>query len=220
MDWHKKKENTMTQPTQEVKQEFTYAVDQQVSVNAFIDIDVNGENVRFQITNRYNSTAEKIVKVTEAAIEAFALLRTAHPKPVGTPAVVRSEAVQGEKKPFELKPVPAGELPEGLPEGIECFKDDFDYFEITPQSDSKTSISFYKDNLKFPIGARINKWKNENVLQALHALGGEFDLSKAAKVRVAGSQYWSKGAEYVIASGAHAGEKSHYKDLRMITASL
>ena len=62
----------MDTPTQDVKQQFTYAVDQQVSVNAFIDVEIEGENVRFQITSRYNSTADKIVKTTKEAIAAFA----------------------------------------------------------------------------------------------------------------------------------------------------
>jgi len=77
----------MTEPTQAVKQEmeFTYSVDQQVSVNAFIDIDINGEAVRFQITNRYNSNPEKIVKTTQAAIEAFTALRTQYPRSVQIP---------------------------------------------------------------------------------------------------------------------------------------
>jgi len=77
----------MTEPTQAVKQEmeFMYQVDQQVSVNAFIDIDINGEAVRFQITNRYNSNPEKIVKTTQAAIEAFTQLRSLYPRSVQIP---------------------------------------------------------------------------------------------------------------------------------------
>ena len=77
----------MTEPTQAVKSEmeFMYQVDQQVSVNAFIDIDINGESVRFQITNRYNSSAEKIVKTTTAAIEAFTALRAQYPRSVQPP---------------------------------------------------------------------------------------------------------------------------------------
>lgn len=213
----------MTGPTQEVKNEmeFTYSVDQQVSVNAFIDVDVNGEAVKFQITSRYNSTPEKIVKTTKAAIEAFSQLRTEYQRP-SAPAksTVNSQPAEaGEGKKFEVRPVPESEKPEGLPEGIEVFKDDFDYFEIIPQADNKATVTFYKDNLKFPIGARINKWKNENVVTALAPLG-EFDVTKAQKPRVGGSQYWSKGSEYVIASGARQGETSHYKDIRMITAAF
>jgi len=77
----------MTDQNPEVKKEtpelhHVYNTDQQVSVNAFIDIDINGEAVRFQVSNRYGSTAEKIVKTTEAAITAFSMLRALYPRPV------------------------------------------------------------------------------------------------------------------------------------------
>ncbi len=75
----------MTQPTPEskpVEQQYTYQVDQQVSVNSFIDISVDGETVRFQVTNRYGATPEKIVKTVEAQVEAWKKLRALAPKPV------------------------------------------------------------------------------------------------------------------------------------------
>lgn len=207
----------MTEPTQAVKQpemDFTYAVDQQVSVNAFLEVEINGEAVKFQITSRYNSSADKIVKTAKAAIEAYSALRAEFPKPT-IAASQRQES--GESKKFELKPVPAAELPEELPEGIEAYAEDFDELEITPVVDGKVSIAFYKDKLEFPIGARINKWKIENAAQILAPLG-EYDLTKAQRIRAAGVQYWSKGNEYTITQGARKGEKSHYKDLRLIRA--
>lgn len=209
----------MTEPTQAVtpNTSFNYSVDQQVSVNAFIDVEVNGEPVKFQITSRYNSTAEKIVKTAKAAIDAYAQLRAEYQRP--DKPVSREAATDGEKKKFEHKPVPSSELPEGLPEGIEVFKDEFDFFEIIPQPDNKASVTFHKDGLSFPVGAKINKWKNENVVQALQALG-EYDVTKAQKPRVSGIIYWSKGSEYVISQGAHKGEKSNYKDLRLIVAQF
>lgn len=210
----------MDTPTQDVKQQFTYAVDQQVSVNAFIDIDIEGENVRFQITSRYNSTADKIVKTTKEAIAAFAALRVEYPRTERTPAPAQPTQTQtGEKKKFENKPVPASELPEGLPEGIECFKDEFDYFVIEPKPDNKASVKFFKDNLEFAIGAQINNWKHDSVKQHLSRLG-DFDPSIADKKRISGVMYWSKGNEYIISKGAHAGEKSHYKDLRLLVPSF
>ena len=121
---------------------------------------------------------------------------------------------ESEKKAYEPAPVSASDLPEGLPEGIECFKEDFDEIEITPQADDKATVTFYRDGMKFPVGAKINKWKCQNVVQALAPLG-EFDVTKAQKVRTAGTQYYSKGSEYIIAQGAHKGEKSHYKDFRL-----
>ncbi|RPJ29427.1 MAG: hypothetical protein EHM33_00850 [Chloroflexi bacterium] len=72
--------------TQPKEQEYVYQVDQQVSVNGSLDVDIEGETVRFQVTSRYGSTAEKIVKVTDAAIEAFKELRKNYPRPVLQPA--------------------------------------------------------------------------------------------------------------------------------------
>lgn len=207
----------MTEPTKEVRTEmdFTYAVDQQVSVNAFFDVEINGEVVKMQITSRYNSSAEKIVKTTKALIDAYTTLRAEYAKPQGAPVNTSSAT----DKKFEAKPISQNELPEGLPEGIECFKEDFDEIEITPQADNKATVTFFRDGMKFPVGAKINKWKNADVVQALNPLG-EYDVTKAQKIRVAGSQYYSKGAEYIIAQGAHKGEKSNYKDLRLIVAKF
>lgn len=81
----------MTDPT-EVKQElkYEYQVEQKVSVNSNIDVEINGEVVRFLVTARHGSTAENIVKLTEAAITAYSMLRALYPKPVPstkTPAI-------------------------------------------------------------------------------------------------------------------------------------
>lgn len=72
----------MTDPT-EVKQElkYEYQVDQKVSVNSNIDVEINGEVVRFLVTARHGSAAENIVKLTESAITAYSMLRALFPKP-------------------------------------------------------------------------------------------------------------------------------------------
>lgn len=203
----------MTQPNPEVKeQQYIYQTDQQVSVNAFVDVLVDGEAVKFQVTSRYGSTPEKIFKTTSAAIEAYRMLRQSYPKPEHAPRVSDVAPESGEKK-YEPKPVQH----EGLPDGMDAFKEDFDEIEITPQPDDKVTVAFYRDGLKFPVGARINKWTIKNVTQALVPIG-EFDLTKAAKIRVAGTQYYTNGAEYIVSTGAKKGEKSHYKDLRLIEA--
>jgi hypothetical protein len=62
------------------QQDYHYQVDQQVSVNSFIDIEVEGETVRFQVTSRYGSNPEKIVKTARANIEAYTLLRQEFPR--------------------------------------------------------------------------------------------------------------------------------------------
>lgn len=193
--------------TPDVQQQYLYHTDQQVSVNAFIEVDVEGEPVRFQVTSRYGSTPEKIVKTTQAAIDAFKSLRASFPRPEGKTAPAQTQ--QGDKK-YEPKPVQH----EGLPEGMEAFKEDFDEIEITPQADEKVTIAFYRDGLKFPVGAKINKWKNTSAAQILTPLLEQIDLTKAAKVRVAGSQYYTNGNEFTNSKG----EKSHYKDLRLVEA--
>ena len=119
----------MTEPTQAVKSEmdFIYQVDQQVSVNAFIDIDINGEPVRFQITNRYNSSAEKIVKTTTAAIEAFAALRAQYPRSVQIPQPKPAEHKQEFKEAWPAvvrgaarssRPEPSRSAPAGQAEWL------------------------------------------------------------------------------------------------------
>jgi hypothetical protein len=81
-----RKENEMsaTPTTKAVEQDYHYQVDQQVSVNAFIEIPVLDEIVKFQVTTRYGATPEKIVNTTEAAILAYQKLRTDYPMPERT----------------------------------------------------------------------------------------------------------------------------------------
>lgn len=88
----------MTTPTQEVKpeQQYIYQTDQQVSVNAFIEIEVDGEPVKFQVTSRYGASPDKITKTASAAIEAYKSLRTSYPKPAN-PAP-RTVAESSERK--------------------------------------------------------------------------------------------------------------------------
>lgn len=71
----------MTQP--EVKapeQDYHYQVDQQVSVNARIQVEIDGETVDFQITSRYGASTEKILKTASHAIEAYQMLRQEFPR--------------------------------------------------------------------------------------------------------------------------------------------
>ena len=209
----------MTTPEKE-QREYYYQVDQLVSVNAYFEAQIGNELVKFQVTSRYSASPEKIAATTESAIKAYELLREKFPLPERKPATIAEQPnAQGngnsEKKTYTQTPVPTNLLPEGLPEG-EYFADEFDYFVVEPQPDEKATVKFYKDNLKFPVGANINKWKNAFVKQALSALVENFDPAKAEKYRVAGKQFWTKGNEYTIASGTHAGEKSHYKDFRAV----
>jgi hypothetical protein len=70
--------------TEEVKtpeQQYVYHTDQLASVNAFLDVDIDGEVVRFQVTSRYHASPEKIAATTKAAIEALKQLRKDYPRP-------------------------------------------------------------------------------------------------------------------------------------------
>jgi hypothetical protein len=79
----------LEQPTQDVtpKQDYHYQVDQQVSVNSFLDVPIDGETVRFQVTNRYGASPEKIVKTVRANIEAYTILRQAFPRMIVQPNI-------------------------------------------------------------------------------------------------------------------------------------
>lgn len=207
----------MTTPS-EVKHIFNE--DQITSANAYFDTDIDGEFVRIQATARFGSSPQTIADQISALIEGYRLARQKYPRSAQSEKVVpQPQATEEGGGKYEPKPVPDAEKPEGLPEGIEVYREDFDEIEITPQADGKATVAFWRDGLKFPVGAKINKWKNSNVVQALNPLG-EYDVTKAQKIRVAGSQFYSKGNEYIIAQGAHKGEKSHYKDLRLITAKF
>ncbi len=145
----------MTEPTQAVNAtSFNYSVDQQVSVNAFIDIEINGEPVRFQITSRYNSTAEKIVKTTKAAIEAFALIRAEYHKPSQPTQPAKSETAKAETPGTELQT-------------LEVVK-----METTPKPDNKVELKLYAANHQYP--DLYHNGTVDQVLAALSATGLEW----------------------------------------------
>ena len=194
----------MTTPT-EVKHLFNE--DQISSANAYFDVDIDGEAVKLQITARFGSTPQVISDQVKAIVEGYRMARQNYPRPVNSTAHQVSET-NGEKK-YEPKPVKH----DGLPEGMDAFKEDFDEIEITPQADEKVTVAFYRDGLKFPVGAKINKWKIQNAAQSLSVLG-ELDLTKAAKVRVAGTQYYTNGSSYINSKN----EKAFYKDIRLVEA--
>ena len=207
------------QPTKDMA--YQYQVEQEVSVNAFLDVEISNEWHKIQVTNRYGSTPEKIVATAENLISAIAVLREAHPRYM--PNIDNSgqaPASTGSKKPYEPKPVPVSELPPELPSAAEggaseYFKDEFDYFVVTPEPDEKATVKFFKDNMKYSVGAPINKWKHNSVREALQAMG-DIDPAKADKYRLAGVQYWTLGNEYTNQKG----EKKRYKDFRRAESTL
>jgi hypothetical protein len=101
-----------------------------------------------------------------------------------------------------------------MPEG-EYFKEEFDRFVVEPQPDGVASVKFYKEGLQWPVGARINKWKHDNIKMMLEPLA-EVDASRAEEYKVPGVQFWTKGNEFTTRDG----KKSNYKDLRKVEATL
>ena len=137
----------MSEPTKEnkIEMDFTYAVDQQVSVNAFFETEVNGEVVKLQITSRYNSSPEKIVKTTKALIDAYTQLRAEFPRVTSMP--------QKTKEPT-YHPVE-----EGLQTLLVA------KVEVTPKPDNKVELKLYGENDKYP-----RLYHNGTVDQVLVAL--------------------------------------------------
>lgn len=114
------------EPNKPIEQDYHYQVDQQVSVNAFVDVDINGETVRFQVTNRYGSTPEKIIKTTMASIEAYTALRQQFPRQlVQTPAPQEPQYEpidDGGNKLPEVKTATAGRLSIEMKDGRFYYK--------------------------------------------------------------------------------------------------
>ena len=213
----------MSDPKQQTQN--VYHMEQAVSVNGYFDVEIDGEHQRVQVTARNGADAARVFSVVEVYIEGIRLLRQKYPQTEIVKEAQSNAPGPDSKKPYTPKPVPQNELPEELQfepsEGgpVEVFKDEFDYFILEPQPDEKATVKFYKDKLEFPVGAAINKWKNANVAQALAALG-DIDPTKPLKMRVAGVQFWVKGNSYVVAKGKYQGQTSHYKNLKLIQATL
>jgi hypothetical protein len=115
----------MSEEVKQIEQEYHYQVDQQVSVNAFLDTEIDGETVRFQITSRYGSTPEKIVKTTKANIEAFRALRQEFPRqfaPVAQPEPVRVPVSDSGNELPEVNTFVAEKLDVSLHNGKYYFK--------------------------------------------------------------------------------------------------
>lgn len=138
------------------------------------------------------------------------------PPPSGIPA--EPPPATGGK--FEHKPVPAAELPPDLPTNAEggsseYFKDEFDYFVVTPQPDDRANVEFHKDGLKWPVGAPVKKWKHKTVSGMLQAFG-EINPAEAKTYHMPGVQYWTLGNEYKKPDGT----VGHYKDLKRVEKKL
>jgi hypothetical protein len=118
--------------------DYQYQVDQQVSINAFFDAPIDNELVRFQVTSRYGSSPEKIVKTTEAAIEAYKELRAAHPLPekVAAPAPVAPAAAPA--KQTVTTPAPTGTQTLLIKK-----------MKVEPQPDGKVKLALFSEGHKY-----------------------------------------------------------------------
>lgn len=134
-----------------------------------------------------------------------------------TPAESAPSAGDKPKRNYK-DPIPQGELPEELVQVNEpVYAAEFDFFVVKPDLDGKSVVEFWKDDLNFPVGAKMNKWKHDTIKQAMANLTEQaIDPGKAEKYRVAGTQYYVLGNEFTIAQGPKKGEKSHYKNIILL----
>jgi hypothetical protein len=77
-----------------------------------MDVDIDGEIQKFQITARYGVNVEYIEKTVKDYIEAFRNLRKEYPEPsYGVADSGVPPQPPETKKPFELKPLAENEVP-------------------------------------------------------------------------------------------------------------
>ena len=81
--------------------DYHYNVDQQVSVNAFMEVNIDGEAVRFQVTSRYGSTPEKIARTVHATIDAYRLLRQEYPRQLIQPPPAEPQDTEPKYTPVD-----------------------------------------------------------------------------------------------------------------------
>jgi hypothetical protein len=147
------------------EQEYVYQVDQQVSVNAFIDVDVRGENVRFQITNRYGASPEKVIKTAMASIEAYIALRDLFPRTLVTPTLPPEKKLDGTQPQSVMgntRPVV-----DTSTNTLEVVK-----VEVTPKPDGKAELKLYAAGHKYP--DLYHNGKTQQLVAALSTSGYEW----------------------------------------------
>lgn len=102
----------MTEPNTEVKKLFN--LDQAVSVNSFLDIQIDGVTEKLQVTTRAGATAEQITKVVNAHLDAVSQIRKAHPAPANNPESTRVEVGDDGNPLPEVKKTVAEKMEIGL----------------------------------------------------------------------------------------------------------
>jgi hypothetical protein len=198
------------------------------SFNAFGVVTLSdGQTVNVQLTGRHGLADDKLYEdfkrfvafLDRCAVDSAVKFWN---KKEAENTVVSSGSPSGEKPARRYdQPLTQAELPAELAEiTVDVFQQDFDYFVVEPKPDEKASVKFYKDDLTWPVGAHINNWKHQTIKEALVSAAENLDPSKADKYRVAGVQYWKKGAEYTITKGEKKGQTSNYKDLILVKATF
>jgi hypothetical protein len=209
------------------------------SFNAYGVVTLSdGQQVNVQMTLRHGLAPEKayddfknFVKLLDLAAQDHAVkfwdgARKGDVAPVNgngsthtAPSGNGNSGDNGSKPKLNYKdPIPQGALPEELVEvNKDVYAADFDYILIKSDLDDKSVVEFWKDDLKYAVGAKMNKWKHDTIKQKLAELDlAEMpDPSKTQKIRVAGIQYWTKGSEYeYVKDGVK--HTTNYKDLLLL----
>ena len=209
----------MTEPTVTPKKEiaYVYAVDQQVSINTFLDVDIDGETFKLQLTTRHQASTEKIVNDFLATIGALRLIRETYPKPTLPAATAPKQDAAVTIALDEGNPQMAAEIqaagaavpPSRKGAGVIYQTFDADIVEVLPQPDEKVTICFYGTNDKYP-RVKVNKWKLAAADGLMKHVTSE-SMGKPAKYTLRCRVYYTDGAEYHTDNGS-----GHYKDIEHV----
>jgi predicted ester cyclase len=152
----------MLDQTETPKQDYHYQVDQQVSVNSFLDVPIDGETVRFQVTNRYGASPEKIVKTVRANIEAYTILRQAFPR-----MIVQAPPQQ---QPPEPQYQPIDDSGSNLP-------------PVNSFTAEKLSVSFTDGKFRFKVmGGKFTQYGITAWDEVIEAAGLKFDAANPGNI--------------------------------------
>ncbi len=230
----KSKQGVHEMPTSEAKQEnpSKQLVNNLTDLSSFTAFGVvtlsDGQRVNVQMTNRHGLPAEKMYEDYKDYVKFLDLCAQDHNVEYWdgnrsngdskTPAAKNNGSTPEKKARRWDEPVPNAELPAELAEvTVDVFTQEFDVIKVLPQPDDKANVEFWKDNLKFPVGAKLNKAKYETIKGYFSHLELEnmIDPAKAGEYRIAGIQYWTQGNEY-----EYNGEKKHYKNIVLLKPAL
>ncbi len=136
----------MSDETKILEQSYHYQTDQQVSINGYFDVEINGETVKFQVTNRYGASPEKIVKTVKAAIDAFAMLRQEFPRQFIKPPEMSQEPV---RHPIDDSGHAIPAIQKTVAERLSVeMKDGKFYYKVIAKPYTKFGITVWDETLK------------------------------------------------------------------------